>query len=82
MDSGAVGWLPQVKSWANKVSQKNLELSSILEKMILDFLNDALAVVKLCSQPLYLCYYYILELLIYVTKNEVCFRPKLSFQLA
>lgn len=53
MDSGGIGWLPQIKSWANKTAQKNSQLSSLLEKMIMDFLTDALAVVKLCTQPLY-----------------------------
>lgn len=54
MDSGAVGWVPLIKSWASKVAQKSTQLASLLEKMLLDFLNDALAVVKLCNQPLYL----------------------------
>ena len=57
MDSGAIGWTPQIKSWVSKVARKCVPLASLLEKMLLDFLHDALAVVKSCNQPLYLDYW-------------------------
>ena len=53
MDAGAIGWQPLVKSWIAELSEKSAPLASLLEKLLLDFIQDALTVVRSCNQPLY-----------------------------
>ncbi len=53
MDSGAIGWHPLVKSWVARLAQKTAPMAALLERILFDFLQDALPVVRSCNQPLY-----------------------------